>query len=416
MVEASAKLKYILLIDALIFLFCINGIISVDQKAKLPFELTGQDSSFSIIIPKQNPYNLSNGDVLLAVDGYKINFGEKAEFITDRKNIGDKVLLNVLTPSGEINLYVKLTSYYSEFYLISTIIVALLFFVIGVFVLIKKSEVKSAHIFHWSSIGIAVMMCLTWANQNTVSIIPEYIFRILFHIAYVFVPPLFVHFSLLFPRDITRKWQNLIKLNYLIALILAIWVNYLFIYSLSVFTDNSIDNYLIAFNVIRIYLIIEVIISISIFITTFLSEKGKVERIQLKWLLLGFIIGPISFVMLWVLPLLFTGKAVVPEEIVMILLCAIPATFAIAIIKYHMLDIDAVLNRSIVYGIMLALLILLYIGIIGISVSHFKISNEAPISAMAAIVIALLFTPIKKESKISLTKNSLGFSIISEKK
>ena len=395
MIETSAKLKFILFVDAILFLLCIAGLISIYEKAKLPFELTTQDSLLSITIQDSNPYGLSAGDKLISVDGFKVNLVEKTEFITDTKNIGESISISVLTKSGQINLRVVLTNYYSAFYLISTAVIALLFFVIAVFVLLKKSEMKAAHVFHWASICMAIMMCMTWSNLNTFSFLSTYFFRIILLISYVATPALFVHFTLVFPRDNTLKWKNLLRLNYSVAVILALINSYLFIYSLSANSDKAIDNYLTAFNILRIYLIVSVILSIFFSSTAFLKEKGKVERQQLKWLLFGFIIGPLSFVILWVLPILFNGKALIPEEMIMILLCAIPITFAIAIIKYHMLDIDEVLNRSIVYGIVISLLLLIYSVAIGTFVTSFHVSDQSIVSALAAVILALLFQPIK---------------------
>ena len=395
MIEASAKIKFILFVDAFIFLLCVGGTISVDQKAKLPFDIAWQDSLFSIIIPKQNPYNLSNGDELLSVEGLKIDFGEKAEFITDTKNIGNEVAITVLTKRGDKSVIVKLTNFYSAFYIISTTVVAFLFFIIAVFVLVKKPKLLAAHVYHWASIGIAVMMCLTWSNLNTFPGFSEYILRIPLHLAYLIVPPLFVHFTLIFQRDNTTKWRKLLYTYYIVAIVLALLINIAFIYALNVFNDSSIDTYLILFNLVRVYLIIGVIFSISLFVRALTVEKGSVEKKQLKWLLFGFIIGPLSFVLLWVLPILFSGKALVPEELVMMLLCAVPITFAIAIIKYHLLNIDEVLNRSIVYAIVIVLLLVLYSISIFIFVSSFHVSNQTIVSAIAAVLLAVLFQPMK---------------------
>lgn len=395
MIKASAKLKFIFFIDAILFLICIAGLISIHQKAKLPFELTAQASLLSLQIPDSNSYSLSSGDKLISVNGLNAGSLEKTEFISDKKNIGDKIEIRVITKSGSKNLTVVLTEYYSAFYLLSTAIVSLLFFIIAVFVLLKKSELKAAHVFHWASVCISIMMCQTWSNLNTFSIISTYTFRIVLLIVYVATPVLFVHFTLVFPRDNSYRWRRLLKANYLMAFVLASITIYLVIIALAEFNDNAIDNFLTAFNILRIYLIINVVMSISFFIFALVMEKGKAERQQLKWLLFGFIIGPLSFVILWVIPILFAGKALVPEETIMILLCAIPITFAIAIIKYHLLDIDEVLNRSIVYGIVIFILLILYSAAIGIFVSSFHSSDQSILSAAAAVVLALLFQPIK---------------------
>ncbi|HCY76611.1 MAG TPA: hypothetical protein DHV28_11890 [Ignavibacteriales bacterium] len=404
MIEASAKLKIVLLIDALLFFLCILGSISVSNKADLPFEISTHDSLLAIKIPDSNSYGLKNGDKLLSIDGISTSTVEKTEFIIDRKYIGDKILISVLTDAGQTGLTVKLTNYYSVFYLISTSIVAFLFFTIGVFVLLKKSDLKAAYIFHWASIGISLMVCLTWSNLNTFSFLSKYIFRALLHISYVITPALFVHFTLAFPTDNTTRWKNFIYFNYFIAFLLAALNIYYFTNALGIFNDKEINSYLLTFNFLRIYLIISVVLSISFFILALLKEKGKVERQQLKWLLFGFLIGPFSFVILWVLPILFTGKALVPEELIMILLCAIPMTFAIAIIKYHLLNIDEVLNRSIVYGIVIAILLLIYSALIILSVYLLDLPDQSLISAIAAVILALLFQPLKTKVQIFVDK------------
>ncbi len=109
MIEASAKLKFIFFIDAVLFLLCAAGIISINQKASLPFEFVNQDSFLSIQISKLNPYGLTTGDKIISVDGLRSNTIEKIEFITDRKNIAENILISVQTKTGINTLSVKAT-------------------------------------------------------------------------------------------------------------------------------------------------------------------------------------------------------------------------------------------------------------------------------------------------------------------
>lgn len=395
MIEASAKLKYILLVDVLLLILCAAGIININQKANLPFEISGQDLLNSIIITQNNPYHLSAANNLISINGFKISNDENAEFITDTKNIGDLVLIKVTGISGERTLNVKLTKYYSGFYILITTIVALLFFAIAFFVLIKKGASKAAHIFHWASIGTALIMCTTWANQNTYPLILNFFLRNIFNFTYAFIPALFIHFAFIFPRDKEKRWRTFINFNYVIACLLAILSTIAFINSSIHLDKQSIQNYLLTFTFIRIYAAVAVITAIIIFFTTYFKEKGEVERKKLKWLLLGFIVGPLSFIAFWVLPQEFIRTEILPEEIIILLQLAVPVTFAIAIVKYHLLDIDEVLNRSVVYGIVISILLVLYTGAIGIFVSSFHVSDQSIISALAAVLLAVLFQPIK---------------------
>lgn len=395
MFQASIKLKVTLLIDALILLLCIAGLISIDQKAKLPFYLSDQDSLLTIIKVDKNISEISEGDKLVAIEGFKINSVEKAEFITDRYNIGDKIRIDIISKSAKKYLIVPLINYYGKIYLISTSIVALFFFVIALFVLLKKAETKAAVIFHWASISVSAMLCSTWSNLNTFSFISLYLSRIILFLAYVSAPALFAHFTLVFPRDKSYKWRNLLRINYSIGLILVVLAVYTFVVSIKNFDDKATEVHLIIFNLLRIYLIANVLLSIAIFTNALLKEKGKAEQNQLKWLLFGFIVGPLSFVALWVIPILITGRPLIPEEIIMLLVCTVPIAFSISIIKHHLLDIDEVINRSLVYGIVIAILLALYSIAIGISVSSFNLPDQSMISAVAAILLALIFQPIK---------------------
>lgn len=119
------------------------------------------------------------------------------------------------------------------------------------------------------------MLCLTWSNLNTFDFVSRYLFRTALHISYALTPALFVHFTLIFPRDNTHKWKKLFWINYLIAIALAAINTYAFITALSGLTDESINNYLFVFNILRIYLIICVILSISFFVSAFAKEKEK---------------------------------------------------------------------------------------------------------------------------------------------
>ena len=70
-------------------------------------------------------------------------------------------------------------------------------------------------------------------------------------------------------------------------------------------------------------------------------------------------------------------------------------TLTISILKYHLLDVDFVLNRGLVYFLSLSAAILLYLLIVlGFDILLVNLNNSVP-SILAATVIALLFNPAK---------------------
>ena len=239
------------------------------------------------------------------------------------------------------------------------------------------------------------MICLTWANLNTLSFFSKYGLRNLLHIVYTITPALFLNFTIVFPTDHTAKWRNLIRVFYLIGLVLSLLNIFYYSQALNELNEKTINEYLLFFNFLRIYLTIGVVLSITIFVSALINENGKTERKQLKWLLFGFIIGPLTFVIVWVVPILLGGHPLVPEELILILLCFIPITFAISIIKYHLLDIDEVINRSVVYGVVISILLIIYSLIIFVFVTLLHKADQSIVSAIAAILLALIFQPLK---------------------
>lgn len=396
MIEASAKLKYILLIDFIFLIVCLAGIVSINRKAAIATSIFKTDSI--------NLKSISQKVNFISIEHLDANNSEIIEFITDRKNVGDTILTKIEANGGERLLSITLTKYYSVFFIIITSIISLLFFVVSLFVLVKKYNSKAAHLFHWSCVGTAIIMCTTWGNENIYPQEVNFLLRFVFHFSYTLTAVFFMHFAFVFPRDRSSKWSSFIKLNYFLALLLAMVSSIVFMDTSLHLSNASISNYLLSFSFIRIYAAIIIVSSVIIFFTAYLQEKGTSERKKIKWILLGFIIGPLSFIFFWVLPKEFIGFELLPEEIIILLELSIPITFAIAIIKYHLLDIDYVLNRSLVYGIVIALLLVLYSAIIGIFVSFIPNYNQSTIPVFSSITMVLLLQPIKSRVQLFVDK------------
>jgi signal transduction histidine kinase len=156
-----------------------------------------------------------------------------------------------------------------------------------------------------------------------------------------------------------------------------------------------INQYLFLFNVHRIYFILGVIASVTVFTQSFIHAQIESEKKKLKWLLFGFFIGPICYILLWILPEVFQIKFV-PELFVIVLMLAVPLSFAISIIKYHLLDIDLVINRSIVYSIVLVGLFIIYGSAVYLISDIVNSQFDKTLSStLVVMVIAILFQPAR---------------------
>jgi len=182
---------------------------------------------------------------------------------------------------------------------------------------------------------------------------------------------------------------------YLAVFVLFIPCIYVFLKVAAEPDIDKINSYINFWNICRYFLAFNVLASITIFILNYIHSDNAVERKKLKWLISGFIAGPLAFIILWVLPQAFTDYAFIHEDLVYLLMLAVPLSFSISIVKYHLLDIDFIINRSIVYAILVAGIFLVYFAIVIAITWFYKDVNITLISSLSAVFVAFLFNPLK---------------------
>ncbi len=152
------------------------------------------------------------------------------------------------------------------------------------------------------------------------------------------------------------------------------------------------------------WLLFNILAAILIFFASYITSDNAIDKKKLKWLISGFLIGPFSFIALWTVPQMFTIKPLMPEIFIPLLMLSIPITFTIAIVRYHLMDIDLLIRRSIVYSIVIFLFVLIYFGLITIVSSQISMLNHQVPSVFAAIIAALLFEPIRRRIQLYVDK------------
>lgn len=223
-----------------------------------------------------------------------------------------------------------------------------------------------------------------------------YFNRIIWLLVYSVTPVLFIHFTSSFTKKKVKGIKYILWYFYISAVINTVVLSYLFLDA--TLGDNFLSSkYYVTFfdSFFRLFLITCIIIAISICIYAYRSSGEIEERKRLQWLLLGFFIGPFSFVIFWVIPIFLTGYSLIPEALVLIFLTAIPITFSIAIVKYHLMNINLIIRRSVVYTIILGIIILTYVGISSLITLFISDTNPAFPSVITAFAVVALLQPVK---------------------
>jgi signal transduction histidine kinase len=402
----NPKIRKTLIFDALLFLLGLGGIYQLVERAGFnttsDLELRVSNSQrlvFEKIINPDLDRIFMAEDTLVAIDIHPISSVDELEVVTDSQRIGNQVVMLISRSGRLITLTVPLKEFYSLSYILIAFLVGVVFFFHGLFVIMKRPDDHAARVYHWISIWAAMIIMTTWGRYTIDPLGLGYIVRLIFCAAYVLTPVLFFHFSFLFPRQKWANWKKVIIPGYILASLLFIWTSVSFIIAvLPTISVKTVRVFLLGFDSTRWFFIICLISGIFNFIHSFIIATETSERKKILWLLLG-MIGPLGFVILWQIPQALNYNAFLPEEMIILIASIMPLTFTISIIRYHIMDIYLIINRSTVYGIVVVFLLAVYALIIAIAmkvVDTFTTESSIITSAIAAILLALIFEPVRK--------------------
>jgi signal transduction histidine kinase len=140
-----------------------------------------------------------------------------------------------------------------------------------------------------------------------------------------------------------------------------------------------------------ILVIAGLVASLAAFVVRYRRSGGD-ERQQLRWVGVSLGLAVPLFVvgaLLWgVVP----GAALLPELAFLLL----PAGIAVAVLKYRLYDIDLVINRALVYGLMTVGVVAGYVAIVGLVGATLSSRADLLVSLVVTGVVAVCFQPARE--------------------
>jgi hypothetical protein len=128
-------------------------------------------------------------------------------------------------------------------------------------------------------------------------------------------------------------------------------------------------------------------------VVRFRRARGEL-RLQMKWFVFAAVVLVVGFLAGVVMDILQLGRLAALDAIVISLP---PLAAGVAILKYRLYDIDVVINRTLVYGTLTAVLAIAYLGCV--LVLQLVLSPVTPQSDLAVagstIAVAALFRPLR---------------------
>jgi signal transduction histidine kinase len=339
---------------------------------------------------------------VVEIDGIKILKATDIDFALLYKTPEDSVRISVRRDGRQESLEVDLIPYYfRNFIPTSYLLIGLLCMAIGALVFILRSSSRKARVYYWLSLTFSYSVIINsgfyLAKKGWFSHLPA----ALFFIFYPLATALLLHFAF---QHTPGRWR--IRRIYGFLLVYSpslVFMGLMVTLYILVIVTGSIETYrlyMMALDALRIYLMLYVSLAVGHLIHLFKRIFLEEQRAQIKWALYGLVVGLSPLLFLYMLPHVLGLNPLISEELSNVFFLVIPVAFFFSIIKYKLLKIELVINRSLVYGLLSIFTVSIYL-FLGQVLQNFAARwvsvNYMVISGVAAFVAASLFHPARKK-------------------
>jgi signal transduction histidine kinase len=331
-----------------------------------------------------------------AVEGRSVGSVEELEFLAQTRAPGEA--LDVGAPPGSVTLVPEIDAPHVALTLASV----LCFWAMCAFVLAPRTSRSSARALFacMACAGLGVGIGGVYPPQAPA----EAALALAYVAAMAFLPAAFVRFTLAFPRRsaLLDRHPRLGALPVLLALGAAAWSGAAWLAHFSAMETSTWEATRAPTLLIGALFVFGIAAGC---VNLFLAHRRAVlarERSQAKWLFWGIAIGATPFVLLRMLPRTLFGvesEASIPPFVDRLVELAVPASFAIAIAKHKLFDIDVIIRRSLLYTALALVLATAFLPVWWLLGNLTDLPAALPreaLWALAGAVPAALFLPARR--------------------
>jgi PAS domain S-box-containing protein len=340
------------------------------------------------------------GDVLLAIDGRAV---ESARDVVDvaHQSAGDSphtyTLLRLGTrelvqvrlapvPQGNSVLYFVLAS------------VGIFTLLVGAMVRLRRPADHASLHFFWLSVAFFGVFTFSFAGRFDVL---DWLFYWADAVAVLVLPPLLLHFALVFPER-SRAWA---RTPVGVRVLPLLYVPALLMLAARVIAVARLDANSDLLTVIKAldraepaYLSACIAAALLVMLGALRHARSVTARRQLRWIVWGTLLGGGPFAVGYAVPFVLGATPSVRMELLAIPLGLVPLAFASAIIRYRLMDVEVIVKRSLVYVAALSAVVAVYailFRLTGWVFLHQNSRYNMVVAVLATSVVVLLARPVK---------------------
>ncbi len=330
---------------------------------------------------------------IVGIDGIEIRWpSSDLELVLSKKTIGEWMTVELRTASGTETHRVQAIPFYSDVpFPTIYLVIGLLSAFIGFIVFWFCREDRKARILYWLGVVFSLLVIVSGGTYVLRSSWTSYVPMVLFYFLYPLAPALLVHFSFTF---LNKSRAPALALVYGTSVVLGLAFTVLILISMQRLSTATFRGYAILFTAFRAYMVILLLLAIFTLIQAYRRASLQESRAQIKWIFLGLVLGLAPFIFLYEVPRVFGLHPPLTEESAAVFFIFAPLGLALAIFRFRFLDVEVVINRSLVYS----LLTVLAAGIYLFSITVFRdipvrlfAAPETTVSLVSALLAAIAF-------------------------
>lgn len=390
--------KYFYYLISVILLFTgLFGIKRLITKADLPFRYSFENNK---IFSEEHYNDINTGDSILSINGIAIKSIYQLETLLDGKSTGEHVEIEIQPVNNSIfKTEAHLTRYYGNLiFIIVSLLVGLSFWFTSVFLISKKYGQRSVTALYWILILFSVATMTTPGKYYPGNDWIAFVVRASHVASYFLGAIVFLHFTMIFPTDRTGKYRTIIFILYLFSVLYCIILVNAQLNSLNEISSSGIFIMEDLWILTEFFLLL-LIIAGSINLYVFYRKISSVpERKKTEWIFWGLAAGVSPYLLLWLLPKLIGFNEIIPEEYLLIFLMLVPVFFTMAVVRYHVFEINVFIRNSLLYFSLTFIIVIIYL--ISISAVTFFANDltkeySSFVSIFIILMIAFILNPLR---------------------
>ena len=384
-------------------LFGINRLMT---KADLPFSYKFLNNK--LILSEKFEFN-NNGDLIISVNGINIKSIFQLETILDGKSIGDDTNLEIVSKNNKVStVHVHLTRYYRNLnFIIISFLVGLSFWITSVFLVIKKSGERAVKVLFWVLLLFSTATMTSPGKYYPGNDWIAFLVRAAHVSLYFLGSAAFLYFTFVFPRVRFKKIKIFTTFLYFTSILYCFISIFVQINSI-LFNTSEWVFIMEKLWVVTESLLLFCVISGSLnLLMYYLRINDRQEKKKIEWIFWGLAAGVFPFLFLWLLPRILGFNEIIREEFMLAFMILVPAFFTMAVVKYHVFEINVFVKRSILYSVLTFITVLIYFAAITL-ITFFandllnEYSNLVSISLI--LLIAFIFNPMQNKIRHLIDK------------